>query len=416
MHIDLHNLPYLLTVAIFFITYIGIAIGGIPLMALDRTGIALLGAITMIVANNFSPEQALLFIDAPTILLLFSLMVIAGQLKISGFYAWLVVKLYFLMQRPKMFLAVVIVVSGVLSAFLVNDVICLALTPILILGLKRAGLNPVPYLLAMAAASNIGSAATIIGNPQNMLIGQVGRLNFLDFLLWCLPVTVLSLFLVYVVIFVRYGKWLKIPEEPVLQTDENILKDFNKHQTIKGILFLMILIVLFFTKIPRELSALVLGGCVLCSRSIQTRKLLANVDWHLICLFCGLFIVIGAINHIEFPAIVMRFLQEKGVDLRDLSILTVASLVLSNLVSNVPAVMLLIQFLDQSQPTLWYVLALSSTFAGNLITIGSIANLITIEQAAQYGVTISFKEHARIGIPITLGSILVLLVWIWTAI
>jgi Na+/H+ antiporter NhaD/arsenite permease-like protein len=290
MFIDFHNLPYLITVAIFLITYAGIAIGGIPGMALDRTGIALLGAIAMIVANNFSPEHALHLIDTPTIILLFSLMVIAGQLKVAGFYEWMIVKLYPLMQRPKLFLGVVIAVSALLSALLVNDVICLAFTPILTIGLKRAGLNPVPYLLALAAASNIGSAATIIGNPQNMLIGQVGRLDFLEFLLWCLPATVLSLFLIYFVIHQKYRRWLKVPDELDLKEEANELRDFNWHQSAKGLIFLFVLILLFFTKIPRELSALVLAGCVLCSRSVQTRKLLGNVDWHLICLFCGLFI------------------------------------------------------------------------------------------------------------------------------
>ncbi len=416
MFIDFHNISHILTIIIFTITYTGIAIGGIPGMALDRTGIALLGAITMIVANDLSPTNALHMIDTSTILLLFSLMVIAGQLKVAGFYKYLIIKLYPLAQRPRFFLAVIIATSAFLSAVLVNDVICLAFTPMLAIGLKRAGLNPVPYLLAMAAASNIGSAATIIGNPQNMLIGQVGKLNFSYFFLWCLPSTLLSLLLTYIVIYQRYHKWLKIPAETDVKTESNDMKDFSRHQSLKGIFFLFVLIILFFTDIPRELSALILAGLILCSRSVQTRKLLGNVDWHLICLFCGLFIIIGSVSYIKLPDSIINFLNNKGIKLTDLTVLTVISVVLSNIVSNVPAVMLLIQFLDQSQSIQWYVLALASTFAGNLITIGSIANLITIEQAAQHGITISFKEHARIGIPITIGSILILILWIWIAV
>ena len=171
--------------------------------------------------------------------------------------------------------------------------------------------------------------------------------------------------------------------------------------------------VLFFTNIPREITALTAGGVLLCSRRMDTRKLLGLVDWNLIMLFCGLFIVIAGIETTGAPEKLLAWLSHRGIAVTDPFALTAVGALLSNLVSNVPAVMLLVRFLGKTNVESWYVLALASTFAGNLITIGSIANLITIEQARHYGITIGFKEHARIGIPVTALSLLVTILWIW---
>ena len=169
---------------------------------------------------------------------------------------------------------------------------------------------------------------------------------------------------------------------------------------------------LFFTHIPRELSALSIAGLLLCSRQMRTRDMLEQVDWHLLTLFCGLFIVIGGFMLTGMPAALVAGLKGRGIDLHNLYVLTGVSALLSNVVSNVPATMLMVRFLNPARVTEWYALALASTFAGNLITIGSIANLITIEQARHYGITIGFKEHARIGIPVTIMSLLVTILWI----
>ena len=156
-----------------------------------------------------------------------------------------------------------------------------------------------------------------------------------------------------------------------------------------------------------------MAGLLLCSRQMRTRDMLEQVDWHLLTLFCGLFIVIGGFMLTGLPAALVADLKDCGIDLHNLYVLTGLAALLSNVVSNVPATMLIIQFLNPDQATEWYVLALASTYAGNLITLSSIANLITIEQARHYGITIGFKEHARIGIPVTIVSLLVMLAWIW---
>jgi Na+/H+ antiporter NhaD/arsenite permease-like protein len=397
--------------AVAAVTYAGVAIGGIPGLALDRTGIALLGAIAMIAAGELSTHDAVMSIDIPTILLLYGLMVLSSQFRLGGFYTWAALRLTAFVQRPGMFLFAVMSSSAFFSAVLMNDIVCLAFTPVIAVSVLGAGLNPAPFLIGLAAASNIGSAATIIGNPQNMLIGQLGMLHFGRFFLWCAPPAVLSLGAAYLIIRTVYKKALAAAPAPVETLDAS-WPAFNRHQSMKGIAAAVVLIGLFFTPVPREISAICIAGIMLCSRSMHTRSILGLVDWHLLTLFCALFIVIGGLETTGAPLMIMDFLRSQGIDVHNLFVLTTISGVLSNIVSNVPAVMLLTKFLDPANHVQWYVLALSSTFAGNLITIGSIANLITFEQAKAYGVEIGFREHARVGIPVTIASFAVAAAWI----
>lgn len=400
------------TVAIFLITYAGVALGRIPGLMLDRTGIALLGAIAMVVSGAVPLSEAVSAIDPPTILLLYALMVVSAQLRLGGFYTWVARNSARLTRRPEVLLAAVMALSAVLSALLANDIICLAFTPVLCATLLTAGRNPLPYLLGLAVASNIGSAATIIGNPQNMLIGQVGRLDFAAFLLWCGPPSLLALTVAYGLIRWFYRQTLRrqLPAQPAGHAAH--WPAFNRWQSSKGLVATGILVLLFFTPIPRELSAITVAGVLLLSRRMHSRHILELVDWHLITLFCALFIVIHAISAQGLPARIVETLTTHGIDPANLFILTGASTVMSNLVSNVPAVMLLVRFLDPLQPAQWYTLAVSSTFAGNLLVIGSIANLIVIEQARPFGVIIGFREHAGIGVPVTLSSLLILVGWL----
>ncbi|HOW96396.1 MAG TPA: anion transporter [Kiritimatiellia bacterium] len=396
---------------IFAVTYIGVALGRLPGLALDRTGMALLGGIAMVVAGVLSEREALLAIDFPTLGLLYALMVLSAQLRLGGFYTRVALAVARLMDRPARFLLILMAVSAALSAILVNDIICLAFTPILAVSLLRSGLNPVPFLIGLAVSSNIGSAATIIGNPQNMLIGQVGRLHFGRFLLWCGPPSLLALLAAFLIIAWLYrGRWRR-PAPAVNPASD--WPAYNPHQAAKGVAATVILVALFFTPIPRELSAIVVAGVLLCSRKMQTRWILDLVDWHLITLFAGLFVVIRGIEAAGLPDALLAALQERGVDIRQPGLLTLVSAALSNLVSNVPATMLLVKFLDPADPVPWYVMALAMTYAGNLLTIGSIANLIVIEQAKPYGIHIGFREHARAGIPVTIISLLIAIGWIW---
>lgn len=402
----------MIAVIIFVITYAGVALGSLPGLALDRTGIALLGAIAMVTTTVLSTRQATSAIDTSTILLLYALMVISAQLRLSGFYTRLAFTITRFTEKPALFLLVMMGISAFLSAFLANDIVCLAFTPVICLSLLEAGLNPIPFLIGLAVSSNIGSAATIIGNPQNMLLGQVGGLDFGNFLFFCLVPSLAALTASYFIIYFMYRYKFRREVGEKVQERRHSWPEYNAHQTYKGTAVIVLLIVLFFTPVPRELSAMALAGFLLCSRSMHTRTILGLIDWHLITLFCALFIVIAGIEVTGLPDVLVLNLKQAGFDLRNLFNLTLLSTALSNVVSNVPAVMLLVKFLDPVQPVQWYVVALSSTFAGNLITIGSIANLIVIEGARQYGINVSFREHARVGIPVTLASVLITIAWI----
>jgi Na+/H+ antiporter NhaD/arsenite permease-like protein len=403
----------MLALTIFFLTYVGVALGRVPGLMLDRTGIALLGAIAMVAGGVVSLDGAIAGIDFPTIVLLYALMILSAQLRLGGFYTRTATRIAALLERPRLFLLATMLTSALLSSVLANDIVCLAFTPVLAVSLLKGGVNPLPFLIGLAVSSNIGSAATIIGNPQNMLIGQVGRLHFGEFLAWGAPPSILSLLGSYGIICWLYRRGFARQQAVSVPGVQENWPEFNPWQSTKGLLATGILICLFFTSIPREVSAIAIAGTLLCSRKMKSRSIIKLVDWHLIILFCSLFIVIKGISEENIPALIMNGLGDKGIDIRNLMVLTGLSAIASNLVSNVPASMLLIRFLDPGNPVEWYTLALSSTFAGNLIVIGSIANLIVIEQAKNHGVDVTFKEHARAGIPVTLFTLMVLVGWVY---
>jgi Na+/H+ antiporter NhaD/arsenite permease-like protein len=305
--------------------------------------------------------------------------------------------------------------SAALSAVLANDVVCLAFTPVVVAGAARVGLNPVPFLLGLAAASNIGSAATLIGNPQNMLIGQTGGLDFVAFSLWCGPPALLALLAAWGVIGWRYrGRWhapggVLAGAAPAGPAGDQAI---DRYQTAKGAVLLALMVTAFLSPLPRELAALALAGVLLLSRKLHTRAILGLVDWHLLTLFCGLFVVVAGLERTGLPARWAVDLHRAGIDLSNGFVLTGVAAVASNVVSNVPACMVLVRFLDPANPAPWYVLALAGTFAGNLLAVGSIANLIVLEQARLHGVRIGFLEHARVGVPVTLASLAITVVWI----
>jgi Na+/H+ antiporter NhaD/arsenite permease-like protein len=401
----------MVAVIIFCFAYLGIALGKVPGLLIDRVGVALLGAIAMVVFQVMTPHEAFLAIDLPTVLLLYSLMIVSAQLRLGGFYTWVAHRLVPLSIHPKLFLLTIMLVSGLLSALLANDIVCFALTPVLALALLAARLNPLPFLVGLAVASNIGSAATLIGNPQNMLIGQTAQLDFFAYFIWCAPPSLLALVSAYLLILLLFRRRLH-GDLVAVETSREPGQPFDRWQSSKGLLAVAVLVVLFLTPVPREISAIGVAGLLLCSRKMKTRDITGLVDWHLITLFCALFVLVHGVTQSGHLDAGVAWFSRIGVDLVEPSVLTAFSVVLSNLFSNVPAVMLLLRLLDSSIPEQWYVLAVSSTFAGNLFLLGSIANLIVVEQAARYRIRISLVQHAAVGIPVTFVSIGILLGWL----
>jgi Na+/H+ antiporter NhaD/arsenite permease-like protein len=392
---------------VFGLVYLGMFLGRLPHLALDRTGVALLGAILLIVSGTLTPEAAWLAVDLPTLGLLFGLMVVSAQFRLGGFYSHFTLRLSSLQISASGLLGLVVLSAGVLSAFLCNDIICFVMAPVLIAGCLGRGLNPVPFLLALACSANIGSAATLIGNPQNMLIGQVLQLDFATYSLQALVPVLAGLAVTWAVVHFFYrGRWELRREPPDLQ-----IRPFSQWQTGKAFAVLIALVAVFVLgSWPREIVALAAAGVLLTSRRMHSRDMLQLVDWQLLVLFAGLFVVNHALLQTGAPIALVADLRAWGVDVTQPGWLMLAVVALSNVVSNVPAVMLLLPFAEH--PLGGAVLAICSTLAGNLLIVGSIANIIVVDQAARYGITISWREHARVGAPVTLLSLAVAAGWL----
>ena len=405
-------------VAVFALVYLGMFLGGLPKLKLDRAGVALLGAIAVIGMGAVTVEEAARSVDLPTILLLFSFMVVSAQMRLGGFYAAVTRWVGGQPLAPAALLGALIVVSAALSAVFSNDVICLAMTPVVARLCLQRGLPPVPFLVGLACAANIGSAATLIGNPQNMLIGSVLQLPFAGYARQALVPVAISLGVLWVWLAMGPGarERLACPPRAMSEaaappSDEPV---FDAVQTAKGLVVATVVLWAFlFTSWPHEVVALVAAGVLLLSRRFHSSHVMGFVDWELLVMFMGLFVVNHAFERTGLAAQAVAALAAQGVNLGHTGPLFAAGLVLSNLVSNVPAVMLLLPHVQGQDPAaVGLTLALVSTFAGNLLLVGSVANLIVADLAAQQGIAIDWRAHARIGIPVTLLTLAVVAGWL----
>ena len=399
-----------LILSIFVLVYAGMILGEIPGLALDRSGIALLGAIAVLASGRLTLEEAWLAIDINTLALLFGLMVISAQFRLGGFYTETVRRITRRDTAPDGLLLWIVVVAGALSSLLANDIVCLAMAPMLIDACARKRLNPVPFLLALACASNVGSAATLIGNPQNMFIGESLRLSFAGYLLDGVPPALLGLGVTWLIIRWQWaGRWVQAGE---LAASDASGRLYDRWQTAKGTLLLTLTLAAFlFTSWPRAVVALAAAGVLLLSRRLASREMIGLVDWHLLVLFIGLFVVNHAVERAGLLQMMFTQLASAGIDLAHAGWLFVVTPMLSNLVSNVPAVMLLLP--AATGPNAGALLALTSALAGNLLIVGSIANIIVVEEARRRGVGIDWRAHARTGIPVTLATLAIAAAWLW---
>jgi Na+/H+ antiporter NhaD/arsenite permease-like protein len=400
----------LVVLLVFVAVYAGMILGELPGLALDRSGIALLGAIAILASGRLSIDEAWLALDVHTLALLFGLMVISAQFRLGGFYTETVRRISARGADPDSLLLWVTLASGILSSVLANDIVCLAMAPMIVEVCARRGITPVPFLLALACASNVGSAATLIGNPQNMFIGESLRLSFAGYVRDGGPPAVVGLAATWFIIRAQWrGRW-SAPEPA--RVDRRHPPAFDRWQTSKGLALLGVTVAAFlFTSWPRDVIALTAGGVLLLSRRMASREMIGLVDWHLLLLFIGLFVVNEAVDRAGWLAAMYSGLASTGVDLSNPGWLFAVTPVLSNLVSNVPAVMLLLP--ASSGPLAGPVLALASTFAGNLLVVGSIANIIVVEEARRQGVVIDWRGHARTGVPVTLVTLAIAAGWLW---
>ncbi len=367
-------------VAVFCVVYLGMILGGLPFLQLDRTGVALLGAIALIGMEALSLEDAARSIHLPTLIILFAFMVVSAQMRLGGFYDWVTLRLANSALEPPLLLGALIFVVAGLAAVFSNDIVCLAVAPVLIDACRERKLDPLPYLLALACAANIGSAATLIGNPQNMLIGQTLQLSFTGYFLDAAAPVLAGLIVTWGLLVGRV-RGRSVAAVACGTQSSQARAALDRWQTAKGLAVASTIVLCFvFTSWPREVVALTGAGVLLMSRKLHSRNMLGLVDWELLVLFMGLFVVNHALQQTGLPAQAMTALAAAGVPPQHPAPLFAATFVLSNIVSNAPAVMLLLP--SAGHPLGGLTLALVSTLAGNLFIVGSIANIIVVVDAA----------------------------------
>lgn len=376
-----------------------IAAGRVPLLRIDRTGVAVVGAILMVVTGAIGFDEAARAVDARTIVLLFSMMVIVAHLRLAGGLAALAQYTAERVAHPAALLVLLVLVSGVLSALFVNDTICLVFTPLVLDIVLARGLRPLPFLLALATASNIGSAATITGNPQNILIGSVSGLSFVTFAAALAPVALAGLAIDAALLCLIFRRDLFRPLD-VAQPTMRVTTHAGVLWKTLGVCALVL--AGFLAGYDTALVAAAGAAILLVTRRVRPRKIYTAIDWDLLMLFVGLFVIVAAGERAGFDRRMFDWLAPLGVG--TLAGLSATAAVLSNAISNVPAVMLFTSVVPRlPEPTAsWLSLAMSSTLAGNLTILGSIANLIVVEGARRRGVKVSFVEYAAVGVPLTL--------------
>jgi Na+/H+ antiporter NhaD/arsenite permease-like protein len=395
-------LSQLVALAAFGGTYLGLALGRLPVFRVDRTGVAIIGAVAMVVGGVISWDEAVASVDVHTLALLFGMMIVAAYLRLSGFFtvttAWAVQRA----RTPDAVLGAVIVVSGVLSALFVNDIVCLVLAPLVIDLVRQLRLPPEPYLIALATASNVGSVATLTGNPQNMLVGSFSGIAYRSFLVREAPVALVGLALVFLAVRLVYRRVLPHALEPVVLDDR-----LRAHYPLmrKTSLVVLAMLVAFVVGVPIALVALAGAAYTLLTRRVKPEKVYREINWQLLVLFTGLFVVVRGIEVTGFTDSLLALAQAAGLE-RPL-VLTAATAVVSNVVSNVPAVLLLRPVVGQfADPTgAWLLVAMASTFAGNLTIVGSVANLIVVESARAARIRIGFLAYCRVGVPLTVATL-----------
>lgn len=398
------NATQILAIAIFLATYVAIAIGRMPGLRVDRAGAALIGAALMVGCGVLSLEDAYRAIDMDTITLLLGMMIVVANLRLSGFFKIVTGWAAGRARHPALLLSVVVITTGVLSAFLVNDAICLVMAPIVVTLTRALERNPVPYLIAVALASNVGSTATITGNPQNMIIGNLSGISYGAFTGELLPIAALGLLVTILLVLL-----LNRREFMTRQMLRSVAVPTHYHGWLatKAALASVAMIALFFLGQPVAKVAICAAALLLLTRRIEPRKVYAEIDGPLLLMFAGLFVVVRGLEHAVLTPDLLA--QAARLDLGNTAILTAITAILSNLVSNVPAVLVLKPFVEhlQDPQRAWLTVAMASTLAGNFTLLGSVANLIVAERAAKDGITVDFWTYFKIGAPLTIATLAV---------
>ena len=367
----------------------------------------------MLAAGVLTPEEAYRAIDLDTIVLLLGVMIVVASLRLSGFFAVVAARCAVFADRPVALLCAVTAASGFFSAFLVNDAICLVLAPLVLDLTQRMGRRPMPYLLAVAMASNAGSVATITGNPQNIMIGSFSAIPYTRFALALTPVALAGMVLtVALTVLLHRAEFAAStrPMPPSAPARVNRLP-VARALLVRALLATGAMVALFFAGQAPAKAAIVVGGCLLLTRRVKTTRIYQEIDWSLLLMFAGLFVIVAGAQQALLTRETIAAVGQLHLD--RVPVLAAVSAVLSNLVSNVPAVLMLKPFVEglANRDTAWLTVAMASTLAGNFTVLGSIANLIVVQKAAARGVAIGFWDYFRVGAPLTVLTLLLGTVW-----
>jgi len=400
----------IIAVAIFAGTYLVIAIGKLPGYYLDRAGAALLGASLMVGLGAVPLDEAYRAIDFNTIALLLGMMIVVANLRLSGFFRlvnnWIVTRAH----HPVMLLTAIVLVAGSFSAFLVNDTICLVMTPLVLDLVQRLKRNPIPYLLAIPVASNIGSTATITGNPQNMIIGSLSHISYGAFAAALWPVAASGLVFTVILIVLGYRREF-LTRERLCSVDARPARHHGL-LVLKSVLVTAAMVFLFFAGQPVAKVAIIGGALLLFTRRVKADKVYREIDWPLLVMFVGLFVVVAGLERSVLTPDAVAAVGRLHLD--TVPVLLAVTAGLSNLVSNVPAVLVLKPFVANLHDPqhAWLIVAMASTLAGNFTLVGSVANLIVVQRAQAQGVTLGFWGYFKVGAPVTVLTIVIGAWWL----
>jgi Na+/H+ antiporter NhaD/arsenite permease-like protein len=398
----------ILTDLLIVLALTGIAVGRLPGLRMNRATIALFFAVLLIASGSISPSDAGAAIDLGTISLLFAMMLIIANLRLSGFFSAASARIIAAARGPRELLGLVVVSSGFLSALFLNDTVCIMLTPLVVEIALRARRNPLPYLVGIATAANVGSCATIIGNPQNMLIGSSSGISFARFFLRLAPPSILGLAVVWLVIVLAFPAEFRkgAAIERLVGGSGKVYKPLLYKSVAASALMLSLL----FAGVAAPLAGLIGASLLIFTRRVKPERIFAEVDFSLLVFFSGLFVITRTIEGTRaFAWCVARAtpILGSGSGFAPLAAFSGLTTLFSNLISNVPTVMLFKPFvaLFPNAERAWLVLAMASTYAGNLTLLGSVANLIVAESGKARGVNLSFGAYLKAGLPITLVTI-----------
>ena len=398
---------------IFLLTYVLVSLGENSPRKLDRPTATLIGAVLMVITGSLTRSEASAAIDFSTLAVLFGLMVLLTMFMQSGFPAWLAFKALSRCRSPRQLMALVVFSAGIGSALMLNDTVCLLGTPLLLQVTSQVGLRPTPFLLALATSANIGSVMTLTGNPQNIIIGHASDWTWSGFALRMVPIGLVSLAANWLILMLIYRRSLRPAGLPWPSSELTI--SIQRDLAVKSACVFTGLIIAFLLGAPLDVSCLSAATLLLVWANRPPKDALEKVDWSLLLFFAGLFVVVQGFVKAE-TYLLERWIHELGlqVEFRTISLFSVASLLGSNLFSNVPFVIIISHWVRQmSDPQfVWLLLALTSTFAGNLTLFGSVANII-VAQRAREDVTLRFRDFLLAGIPVTLVTTILGVLALW---